>query len=68
MIHVGIDLHHAANREARRRLWRSPSSSRIGQASEKLADGMKNVVFPEGTFPPGGPYVPSRADRRLGLT
>ncbi len=27
------------------------------EASEKLRSGMRNVVFPEGTFPPGLPFV-----------
>ncbi len=59
----------AANTTARWRLWRALQSvvAAYWQASRDYANGMKNVVFPEGTFPPGGPYVLSRADQRLGL-
>ena len=31
-------------------------------AADRLAKGHRRVSFPEGTFPPGLPYVPTYAD------
>jgi hypothetical protein len=59
----------AASRQARWALWRSLQDVVVAyyHAVERLAEGAKNVRFPEGTFPPRMPYVPSPADLRLGL-
>ena len=38
-------------------IWREMVRS-FREASEQLRSGVRNVVFPEGTFPPGQPFVP----------
>ena len=38
-------------------IWREVVRS-FREASELLRSGVRNVVFPEGTFPPGQPFVP----------
>ncbi len=51
---------HARNPATYRRMlevWREVTCS-FREASEKLRSGVRQVVFPEGTFPPGLPFVP----------
>ena len=56
-----IPLFHAASKEARTRFREAfkafLDAYRI--ASGKLRDGYRDVAFPEGSFPPGLPFVPA---------
>ena len=38
------------------------------EASEKLRSGVRNVVFPEGTFPPALPFVPFSLETMLAVS
>jgi hypothetical protein len=60
---------HAANRNARWALWRALQSVVVAyyDAAERLRSGTRDVIFPEGTFPPRRPYVPSTGDLKLGF-
>jgi hypothetical protein len=59
----------AATRQARWALWRALQAVVVAyyHAVERLAEGVRDVAFPEGTFPPRRPYVPSPADLKLRL-
>lgn len=52
----------------RQELWFAVASVKAAfrDAAEKLSNGARNVRFPEGTFPPGLPYVPTVADLLAG--
>ena len=51
---------HAYRDTVRRLMWEAYSLvlSAFREAAEKLKAGDRNAVFPEGTFPPGLPFVP----------
>ena len=48
----------------RRALWKAVAEvvAAYWEAAERLANGERDVRFPEGMFPPGLPYVPTSAD------
>ncbi len=46
-------------------IWREVIQS-FREASEKLRSGIRSVAFPEGTFPPGLPFVPFSEETLLG--
>ena len=46
-------------------IWREVILS-FREASEKLRSGIRSVAFPEGTFPPGLPFVPFSEETNLG--
>ncbi len=56
-----IPLFHAASKEARRRFREAFKAflDAYRVASGKLRDGQRDVVFPEGAFPPALPFVPA---------
>jgi hypothetical protein len=53
---------HAASREARSRILDAYRAfvTAYRAAAERLRMGVRDVVFPEGSFPPGLPFVPER--------
>lgn len=52
----------------RKELWFAVASvmAAFRDAAEKLSQGSRDIRFPEGTFPPGLPYVPTVADLLAG--
>lgn len=50
---------HAGSRKARIEMYRAYGAflGEYREATDRLKKGHRNVVFPEGCFPPGLPYV-----------
>ncbi len=53
-------LFHAKRKHVRREMWEAYAwvVAEHREASERLFAGDRNVSFPEGTFPPGLPFIP----------